>query len=89
MFFWKVEVGDHNNVRRFVYCFVQCFRQIAFCLKIIDIQSKGLAMSINEFGHVFPCIIHTTLLRVEIAKLINAMGILVTKRLLVIIIYHL
>jgi hypothetical protein len=46
-------------------------------------------MSINEFGHVFPCIIHTTLLRVKIPKLISAMDILVTKRLLPVITYHL
>jgi hypothetical protein len=45
-------------------------------------------MSMNEFGHVFPCIIHTTLLKVEILKLISAMGIIVTKRLLVVITYH-
>jgi hypothetical protein len=43
-------------------------------------------MSMNEYGHVFSCIIHTTLL--EILKLISAMGILVTKRLLVVITYH-
>jgi hypothetical protein len=46
-------------------------------------------MSMNESSHVFPYIIHTTLLRVEIPKLISAMGILVTKSLLMIISYHL
>ncbi len=60
-----------------------------FCFKNIDIQSKGLVMSMNESSHVFPYIIHTTLLRVEIPKLISAMGILVTKSLLMIISYHL
>jgi hypothetical protein len=60
-----------------------------FCLKIIGIQSKGLVMSMNESSHVFLCIIHTTLLRVEILMLISVMGILVIKRLLVIITYHL